>query len=94
MNLHLTFDKYQTSSLIYKQSYFIKTSNAKLINATSPAAKMSPMAMAAIMAMEIKSAEDIFLIPLLLIILHIARYKSGIPEMITETQAGLTVTST
>ena len=45
------------------------------------------MAIAAIIAIEINKAEEIFRIPLLCIKRYIAKYKSGIPEISTDIQA-------
>ena len=59
-----------------------------IMKATSPAANKSPMATAANMAMVISNAEEILLMPGLWITRHTARYKRGIPQIKTVTQAG------
>ena len=59
-----------------------------MIKATSPAANRSPMAIAANIAMLIKRADEILLMPGLWIIRQMDRYKSGMPQMTTVTQAG------
>ena len=65
-----------------------KSAPMAMINATSPAANRSPIAIAANMAMQIKRAEDILLMPGLWIMRHTARYKRGIPLITTVTHAG------
>ena len=59
-----------------------------IINATSPAANISPMAIAANIAMEINRADEILLIPLLYTILRIDKYTRGKPQIITVIQEG------
>ena len=59
-----------------------------MMNTTSPAAKRSPMAIAANMAMQIRRAEDILLMPGLWMIRQTARYKSGMPLMTIVAHAG------
>jgi hypothetical protein len=61
-----------------------------IIKATSPAANSSPIAMDAIIAIEMSNAEEILLMPLLLTILVRARYRSGKPQIATVTHAGST----
>ena len=46
------------------------------------------MAIAAIIAMDISSAEEILAIPLLYMMRQIARYNSGIPDIMTLIHAG------
>ena len=46
------------------------------------------MAIAAIIAMDISSAEEILAIPLLYMMRQIARYSSGIPDIMTLIHAG------
>ena len=65
-----------------------KSAPIAMINTTSPAANKSPIAMAADMAIQIKRADDILLMPGLWMTRHIARYKRGIPLMTTVTHAG------
>ena len=67
---------------------FSKIAPISIINATSPAANKSPMAIAAAIAVLINRAEDILLIPLLWMILCNARYNSGSPQIITVPHAG------
>ena len=59
-----------------------------IINATSPAANISPMATAANIAMEINRADEILLIPLLYTILRIDKYTRGKPQITTVIQEG------
>ena len=65
-----------------------KSAPIAMINTTSPAANKSPIAIAANMAIQIKRADDILLMPGLWIIRHIARYKRGIPLITIVTHAG------
>ena len=65
-----------------------KSAPIAMINTTSPAANRSPIAIAANMAIQIKRADDILLMPGLWIIRHIARYKRGIPLIMIVTHAG------
>ena len=61
-----------------------------MIKATSAAANRSFIIMAAIPATDISSADEIFSTPLLTKSFRMAEYKSGKPDIITVTHAGLT----
>ena len=59
-----------------------------IMKATSPAANISPIAIAAIIAIVIKSADEILLMPTLTMMRRIDKYTKGIPHTITATQEG------
>ena len=76
-------------SPFFARSVVMSSSNAPIciMNATSPAANRSPISMAAIMAMQISSAEEIFAMPRLWMTRQMDRYSSGMPQITTHTQA-------